>query len=565
MSWPEKEYDVIIIGGGINGLACGAYLQKAGLQVAIFERRDEVGTYCATEETLHPGVKLNLHAAIVVTPMGPSYDELELERFGLEMVTSSEWAIVHPFKNKTAVLFHEYDMRKQVEQWSSLNREDGETLRKLASYMAPHWVDVLKFTFSNPSTQARAKLGEIFANCPVCPKEMLNPEMTAMEAVPMVWKDERIQVALLTGAVMGGAEPWEKGTALGQTLIRPFMGPVSANGYNCRGGSHALTHALARCFIHYGGSLYQACPVEKIIVENKQAKGVKLSKEAIYPGEEFLARKAVVSNLTVQPTFADLIGLDKISADHAEGVKIYNYDGQTLFTTYWVLNEPPKWPGYAPEIEKVMCFNLGAETFADVERHHADHITGKPSDPPIANGGSIQGYGLCDPSQAPAGQYTVHSWCDVPYDIWHLGGPHAWDNIREEYGDKHEAVVREYIGNITSAKIARYTQSPLDNYRKNPSALKGGWCGGPGNSVQQYYHRRPFIGCGAPRSPIDHLYLSNSIHPIGVTHLGSGYNAACTVAEDLGVRNQDWWTVKPLEPYIRMLKRRGIEWKPTAD
>lgn len=561
----QKEFDVIIVGGGINGLAAGCYLQKAGLQVAIFERRDEVGTFCATEELLHPGVKLNCHAAIIVAPMGPSYDELELERFGLEMVTSSEWGLMHPFKDKSVVLWHEYDMHKQWEKWSELNKEDGETFRKLANYMAPRWIDFMEQTFSNPSMELKQKVGRIMAECPVCPPELLHPDMTGMEAVRMIWKDERIQTACMTGGVMGASEPWMKGSGINIALIRPFMGLSSSNGFNCRGGSHNLPHSLTRCFVHYGGSLFQACPVGEVIVENNEAKGIVLHNEALYPNEKFMARKAVISDLTVFPTFNDLIGLDKISEDNAEGVKIYDYDGQVLFTTYWVLNEPPRWDGYGPEVQKAMCFNCGLESYADCERHHNDCIAGRPSDPPVANGGSIAGYCLADPSQAPVGQYAVHSWCDVPYDILHLGGPHAWDRIREEYADKHEAVVGQYLSNVTSAKIARYVQTPLDNYRKNASALKGGWCGGPEYPPQQNYHRRPFIGCHAPRSPIKNLYLSNSIHPKGVTHLGSGRNAAATVAEDLGVRNQNWWVTRPLEPYIGMLKRRGITWTPAVD
>ena len=40
MAGPKTDYDAIVIGGGINGLAAAAYLQKAGLSTAVFERRD---------------------------------------------------------------------------------------------------------------------------------------------------------------------------------------------------------------------------------------------------------------------------------------------------------------------------------------------------------------------------------------------------------------------------------------------------------------------------------------------------------------------------------------------
>ena len=88
MTGPKSEYDVIIIGGGVNGLAAGAYLQKAGLSTAIFERRDESGTFCSTEEVLEPGVKLNMHASLLMPHYGPAF----VEAAGLVKTTCANFA-----------------------------------------------------------------------------------------------------------------------------------------------------------------------------------------------------------------------------------------------------------------------------------------------------------------------------------------------------------------------------------------------------------------------------------------------------------------------------------------
>jgi phytoene dehydrogenase-like protein len=151
------------------------------------------------------------------------------------------------------------------------------------------------------------------------------------------------------------------------------------------------------------------------------------------------------------------------------------------------------------------------------------------------------------------------SWSCVPYQLPAHGGPEKWDEIREDYGDKVDRLLAEYNPGMMDSVVARYCNSPLDYYRKNPSQVMGASRSGVAGG-RWYGTARPFPGCGAPRTPFANLYLSNSIWPFGTTTLGAGYVAATAVAEDLGVREaQDWWKYRPLEAGLEVLKRRGIE------
>jgi phytoene dehydrogenase-like protein len=58
----EMEVDGIIIGAGPNGLTTAGYLAKAGLKVAVLERRYEIGGGLATENLLFPGMLVDSHA-----------------------------------------------------------------------------------------------------------------------------------------------------------------------------------------------------------------------------------------------------------------------------------------------------------------------------------------------------------------------------------------------------------------------------------------------------------------------------------------------------------------------
>ncbi|GAI24986.1 unnamed protein product, partial [marine sediment metagenome] len=174
---------------------------------------------------------------------------------------------------------------------------------------------------------------------------------------------------------------------------------------------------------------------------------------------------------------------DKLPPWAAEGVKAYSYEDVMLFTNYWVLSEPLDWEGagYPTEVSRAYIFNYGLDNgLSDVMRLRDDLAAHRLPDPPIVCGFSVQGYCFADPTQAPPGQYTLMSWANVLYDLDELGGAQAWDDIREEYGDKVEDLLVEYVPNIKKAKIARvllviYWRSAPDRQKPFPPVFPRCW------------------------------------------------------------------------------------------
>lgn len=572
MAGLSKEYDVIIVGGGINGLACGAYLAKSGLKVAVFERRTEAGTGCCTEETMHPAVRVNLCACNLVTLWSPAYEDLELERFGLEMLTSGEWGMFHPFLDKKVVMFHNWDARKQYEHWKDINRHDAEFFKKAFNAMAPTLGMLMHSSLFTQSTIGPEDLlendmlaGMLRAVLPEVPENIM--QKTGFEVAEAVYEDEKIRTAVLANCIMAGFHPWEKGMNAVMPITYPVASPVHSFTWTCKGGAHMLTHTLVRCLNFYQGKVFASCPVDKIIMENGEAKGVVLSKYSAFPEAEVRAKLAVVSDLSCHPTFLGLVGEDKLPDWVKKGVKEYDYNDTVLFTNYWVLNEPPNWEGWprAKELNTAYGFNYGAESVKDLYRLRDDLEHDRLPDPPVVTGLTVQGFCVADPTQAPPGQYTMMSWSNVPYNLAQQGGPEKWDEIRESYGDKVDNLLAQYFPQIKKSVVARYCNSPLDYYRKNPSQGMGSTTSGH-VGLKAFGSHRPFKGCGAPRTPFPKLYLCNSIWPPGYTNLGAGYIAADILAQDLEIKEkQDWWKAQALDPGLRFLKKKGIEVKLSID
>lgn len=564
MPGPDATYDVIVVGGGINGLTTATYLQKSGLKVACFERKLEAGAGCCTEEVMHPGVKVNLCASNLVTLWSPAYGDLELDKFGLEMVTSSEWGMFHPFRDRSAVMFNAWDAQAQYEHFASFNRHDAEVFKTAYNVLSPMMADILHSSqfmavTQGPDdiTQAGGMGSMLRLIIPEIPENV--HELNAIEVAEAVYENDKIRTALLANCVMSGAHPWERGMSALMPIVFPILQCTQSVTWTSRGGSHAITHALCSCFAAHGGRLFTGCPVDRVIIEDGAATGVVLSPYAAFPEAEVRARRAVVSNLSAHPTFLGLVGEDLLPDWVREGVAAYKNDETVLFQNYWVLDRPPRWEGYPEGLDRGYGFNFGIESVDDIWRLKHCLESNELPDPPIVAGLSVQGFALADPTQAPPGQYTMMAWANVPWELPAHGGPEKWDVIREEYGDRVDALLREYNPGLMDSVVDRYCTSPLDYYRKNPSQVCGSTTSGP-TGLRWFGTHRPFAGCGAPRSPFANLYLSNSIWPYGTTTLGSGYIAASAVADDLGVRPaQEWWRHKAMEAGREVMKERGIE------
>lgn len=545
----KKQYDVIVIGGGVNGLTCAAYLAKCGLSVCVFEARDEVGAHCSTEEVTIPGFRHNLHATWIITGTSPVVDDLELDKFGFIPVIS-DYCYAYPFSDGTCLLIHTYDFKKTYDNWCKFSKNDAEKFIDLATALAPYIMELIEImVFKRPSPENFARGVGILNSIKLIPKDIF--DMNGFELLDLLFENDKIKTMIASLEWIGGLPPWNKFVGSIGALMVLSVGPIYAC-HQLKGGSHNLPHSLARCILHHQGEIYQSSPVEKIIVKDGCAIGVILSDNAASLEREIYA-KVVISNLTVQPTFLKLVGEENLSKNFVNKVKLYRYDEQILFGAHYALKQKPKWKASVFDEGIQNCFMgyFGAENLKELEDLAMSFINGKIHHKIMINWFVPT---VADKTQAPEGCHTAFAWFDVPYELRREGGPDKWDDIKDELVDKITDVWDDYAPGFKDSILAKFAYTPLDIYRRNPSAIKGNWTGGsvcPG----QIYLDRPYGGGEiiAPKTPIKNLYISNSIWPPGMTFLGSGYICADEVAKDLGVREKDWWTSKPLEYWQRFL------------
>ena len=146
----SQEYDVIIAGGGHNGLACGAYLAKAGKKVIVLEARDLVGGGVMTEELTLPGFKHNTHSYMhTYIFRGPIYDELELEKHGSSYIFPDEiYAAILP-DHSSLIIYR--DMEKTCKQIEKFSPRDAKSYKEFCQKFHKFRDVLMSYFFSPPA------------------------------------------------------------------------------------------------------------------------------------------------------------------------------------------------------------------------------------------------------------------------------------------------------------------------------------------------------------------------------------------------------------------------------
>jgi phytoene dehydrogenase-like protein len=515
------------VGGGPNGLTCAAYLARAGLRVAVVERNAKAGGGCSTEELTLPGFRHNTHSNYHFIEEGPVPSDLRLRRYGLRYLYPE---VQHStiFRDGRAVTVHR-DAERTAESFARFSRADADTWRELHATFAVQARELMNgFLYSPPlrpdqlAERMRGPLAEeLFSYMP----------QTLYEAVDRHFESEQVRV-LFKSFLHAIAIENVPGTG---AFFPRLLSRITRLGVPV-GGAHSVALALERVITEHGGTVITDGHVDRILVGDSGATGVRLA-----DGEELTASRFVASSVDA-PQTVRMAGPAAFGAELAAKVEAYKWAGHSIVTLHLALDEPPSYAAadFDPDVSRAFLVVLGADDSEDLTRVFEQIHAGRLPDRMAGNGACPS---VFDPSYAPDGKHVAFWWPWAPYDL--DGDPATWDARAEEIGARMLGEWADYAPNLrrSGTVLDRRLFSPFDIERHCINMVRGSHHVGAYEPAQMGPNR-PVPELGHYRTPVDGLYLCGaSSHPGGSVSGAPGYNAALVIAEDLGIK--PWWEPVP--------------------
>ncbi|MDY6863826.1 MAG: NAD(P)/FAD-dependent oxidoreductase [Thermodesulfobacteriota bacterium] len=528
-----EKFDIIIVGGGHNGLACGAYLAKAGQKVIVFERRDLVGGGVMTEEITLPGFKHNTHSAMHEWIfMGPVYYDLELKKYGALYKFAPGLANV--FEDGSSIVLYR-DLDRTVKQIEKFSKKDAVTYREIVTeFLNYSDLVVTSYLFNAPmsASQWASRLEGTHAG-----REFLRMmASSSYYIIDELFENEKVKAWLMINVTQSSIPQ----DSFGSGLIFPSMHPAL---HKCGigtavGGSISLAKAMGKVIEANGGVVKNNSEVKEIMVKNGVAQGIRLS-----DGTEYLANKAVACNVGPTLIFGEgkMIGKEHLDETFLKQISHWRPGEVALFTFHMALNEQIRYKAADKEPDVDRCYTVGmVETVEVLQKQFNAIRIGE-----IPRGDAIGFLAVhptvVDSTQAPAGKHTAFIWQFAVNTKIIKGGPEKWDEVKEEYQEECLRFWAKYTKNLDKEGVilAKHSDSPLDIARKNPSMIYGDLSGGSMDQDQITIFR-PFHGYPPYHTPIENLFMCGpSTHSGGGCSAAPGYNAANAIAEALKIKK--WW------------------------
>src|SRR5438034_2148497 len=362
----NSKYDVVVIGGGHNGLVNAAYLARAGKKVVVCERRHVLGGAAVTEEVF-PGFKFSV-ASYVVSLLRPEIiRELDLPKHGMEILPLDGTFTPMPNGDYLWRVNDHAKTRREIARHSRLDAEAYDEYGKAMVEMGRFVKPILAMTAPDPTSLALRGLRDLlsiagrFQRLPAEDKYNQVQLMT-MSAAGFLdqWFETDVLKATMSASGIIGTFLGVRSPGTAYVLLHHYMGEIDGAFRSwglARGGTGAISNAIAAAAREAGAQIRAEAPVSKIIIQNGQAKGVVLEN-----GDEI---RATVVSSSVEPrlTFIKMAAAENVPDDFVSDVKRYKFRGSSGKVNL-ALDDLPNFtclPGSGPHLRGAISISPSVE------------------------------------------------------------------------------------------------------------------------------------------------------------------------------------------------------------
>jgi phytoene dehydrogenase-like protein len=524
----NSQRDVVIIGGGHNGLITAFYLAKAGFKPLVLERSAKVGGAAVTDE-FHPGFRCST-LAHTAGPIRPDVvRDMQLEKHGLMLITPEVCVTTLSPDGRALTLYQ--DGNKSAQEIANFSQKDGpkylefeQSLTKISKVIG----EALATTPPNIDDPSRGDLWSMLktgrAIRKLGKKDMFRllrwGPMAVADLASEYFETELLRAVIAARGVFGTfLGPWSAGSAL-VLLIRAAADPHPAGSASLAvGGIGSVTEAMASAAKAAGAEIRTGAEVIEIHVQNGAATGVILS-----TGEEIHA-KAVISNADPKRTLLKLTDPVHLSPDFVQKLQHYRGNG-TVAKVNLALSALPKFTALPNGDASALRGRIHIGNEIDyLERAFDESKYGNFSKQPFLD---VTIPSLTDPTLAPEGKHVMSIY--MQYAPYKLKGD--WEQQRKALGQTVVQTLAQYAPNLPESILTHQIITPKDLEEKY--GLTGGQIFHGDLALDQFFTMRPLLDWARYKTPIENLYLCGSgTHPGAGLTGGSGANAARELLKDL--------------------------------
>jgi phytoene dehydrogenase-like protein len=521
----DGQWDVILVGAGQNNFALGTYLGMAGLKTVICESRLENGGRLASEEITLPGYWHNTLAYFqnnrAVSPVWKdlNWDTGHHAEFVSPSVISS---LLLPDGRSIS---HHQLLEDSLSSVTKCSRKDA--ISWCQTHVKFHQIirgPLITYYYGPPAEQKILdRLDEDEAG-----KEFKRLwQRTPKQVVDELFENDAVKALVLSQMAIprGVGVDYPGG---GIEVLKMIAGDEQPE--LARGGSHSIAQVLQRAYVHNGGQIRAVHHVDKILVEEGRAAGVRLR-----DGREWKARLAVVSNADPYATFVEMIGDEHLPRTFTERVKDIQPDEFSYFQVHLALKAPVRYALHEAEdaaVGQAMNVNMGPEKPEDLDEMWKEIRAGEFPE-------HVCLHAICptafDELQAPKGKHAASLFMAVPFQ---LKGKKTedWVKLKNGFMDAVLKIWRRYATNLTDENIEmKVAMDPFYISGRWPNMRRGSvWVAR--KVATQMGEMRPIEQLAGYRTPIEGLYqVGVATHPADAVIAGSGYNCWRIMKQDLNL------------------------------